>query len=400
MSSLSISNVNKIFRSSNRGQVHAVRDLSMRIDDGQIMALLGSSGCGKSSTLRMIAGFESVTSGEIRVGEKLINRLEPAARNVAMAFEAYALYPPLTVEKNIAFALLRNKESAAVIKRKVAEIAQRLEITDLLQRYPTGLSGGQQQRVSLARALIRPADLYLLDEPMSQLEPQLRATLRGRIKEYLVEHQLTTVFVTHDQTEAIAMADRIAVMDGGVLQQYGTPRELEDEPANLFVASFIGEPPMNLLAGSVADSADGLALDIHGEGEPIRLHMPQGVHSDAMHRELATDRQVTVGIRAHRMLVGEQPAGAASAGDFVARVTSNQWLGDQSHIGLDINGNRIFLVTENPLDAHTGDQVRLHWPVEHLHVFDSKSTNALFHGGVPRSSAATRTPQTSEALGA
>ncbi len=383
MSSLTLSNVNKVFSTGRRSTVHAVRDLSMKIADGEIMALLGSSGCGKSSTLRMIAGFESITDGEIRVGETLINRLEPHARNVAMAFEAYALYPPLTVRKNIAFALLRNKEPQAVIDRKVQQIAERLEITDLLDRYPGGLSGGQQQRVSLARALIRAADLYLLDEPMSQLEPQLRATLRGRIKEYLLANNLTTVFVTHDQTEAVAMADRIAVMNDGVLQQFGTPNELENRPANLFVASFIGEPPMNLLAGSVAESDGRLAFRIHGEGDDVHLSLPRDAATGAMHGALEVGRKVTVGIRAHRMIIdrGEHPTGGDEG--IAATVTSNQWLGDQSHIGLSVNGNRIFLVTEHPLDARVGDGLRLRWPVAHLHVFDSSTTASLFHGGEP-----------------
>ncbi|WP_435105845.1 ABC transporter ATP-binding protein [Arhodomonas sp. AD133] len=385
MSSVSIDNVNKVFGTSKGNGVHAVRDLSMGIDDGEIIALLGSSGCGKSSTLRMIAGFETVTDGEIRVGERLINRLPPAERNVAMAFEAYALYPPLTVEKNIAFALVRNREPRSVVDRKVREIAERLEITDILERYPAGLSGGQQQRVSLARALIRPAELYLLDEPMSQLEPQLRATLRGRIKEYLLEHRLTTVFVTHDQTEAIALADRIAVMDGGVLQQFGTPKALEDRPANLFVASFIGEPPMNLLSGRVAESADGLAIDIDSEGadEPACLKFPDSPETRRMGEGLAPGQGVTVGIRAHRMTVGaDDPAGGA-AGRLTAEVTSNQWLGDQSHLGLSLNGKRIFAVSRLPLDVRLSDRVTLSWPVAHLHVFDAGSTRALFHGGDP-----------------
>ncbi|KAB7572076.1 ABC transporter ATP-binding protein, partial [Verminephrobacter sp. Larva24] len=211
MASLSLQDVSKIYTRKGRADNWAVKSVSMAIDDGEIIALLGSSGCGKTSTLRMIAGFESVSQGSIRIGDKTVNALAPAERNVAMAFEGYALYPPLTVYDNIAFGLLRGKVARDEVRRRVRHVAELLEIADILERYPPMLSGGQQQRVSLARALVRPADLYLLDEPMSQLEPQLRALLRGRIKDYLIAHRMTSVFVTHDQTEAVALADRIAV---------------------------------------------------------------------------------------------------------------------------------------------------------------------------------------------
>jgi multiple sugar transport system ATP-binding protein len=230
MATLTLDHVSKIYGHGGKNALRAVQDVSMAIRDGEIVGLLGSSGCGKTSTLRMIAGFEDVSEGEVRVGERVVNRLAPAQRNVAMAFEGYALYPPLTIRDNIAFGLLRNRRPKAEVEAKVRQIAELLEIGDILERYPPTISGGQQQRVSLARALVRDADLHLLDEPMGQLEPRLRAVLRARIKDWLIERKLTTIIVTHDQTEALALCDRIAVMEAGVLLQLATPQDLKDRP--------------------------------------------------------------------------------------------------------------------------------------------------------------------------
>ena len=277
MAQLTLDRVSKIYGQHGSSPVLAVDAVDMAIEDGEIVGLLGSSGCGKTSTLRMIAGFEDVTSGEIALGGRVINQLAPARRNVAMAFEGYALYPPLRVRDNIGFALLRSRHPRAEVEAKVKEIADLLEISDILERYPPTISGGQQQRTSLARALIRDADSFLLDEPMSQLEPQLRAILRARIKDWLISRKMTTVFVTHDQTEAIALADRIAVMEKGVLEQFATPAELMERPATLFVASFIGEPPMNIFAARVARSGRGEHDHCSGRTRRCRL---RGAFSD------------------------------------------------------------------------------------------------------------------------
>ncbi len=230
MAMLEIQNVDKVYRSRGKAPVHAVRALDMAVKKGEIVALLGSSGCGKTSTLRMIAGFESVSSGAIALSQRRIDDLPPAKRGVAMAFEGYSLYPPLTVRENIAFALKAQQLSRSEISRRVEAIARLVEIEDILDRFPRSISGGQQQRVSLARALVRDADLYLLDEPMGQLEPQLRSVLRGRIKGLLAERGMTAIFVTHDQTEASALADRIAVMEDGILQQFASEKELKSRP--------------------------------------------------------------------------------------------------------------------------------------------------------------------------
>ncbi len=388
MPSLTLEKVNKFYRLKRNESVHAVKDFSLAASEGQIVALLGSSGCGKTSILRMVAGFETVSSGSIRLGERQLNSLRPADRNVAMAFEGYALYPPLSVFENLAFALKRSELSRQEISHRVHEIAELLEITDILERRPLGLSGGQQQRVSLARALLRTPGLYLLDEPMSQLEPQLRAVLRTRIKEYLLRRSVTTVFVTHDQTEALALADRVAVMEEGVLQQYGTPFELENRPVNLFVGAFIGEPPMNILDMEVTRVDDGVvhfAVADQGSLEPLPFDLPAAWLTDAMRGALRPGRKLYLGIRAHQVrFVESHDSGTPQDPSQVidVQVQSNQWLGDQSHLALSAGGRTLIAVSAAIVPFAAGTRTKVQLPKEHLHIFDAVSTNALFHGQI------------------
>ncbi|WP_428377007.1 ABC transporter ATP-binding protein [Lichenicoccus sp.] len=373
MSTLTLSELSKVYPGSGE---RSVDDVSMAIRDGEIIALLGSSGCGKTSTLRMVAGFESVTSGTIRLGETVINRLKPSERNVAMAFEGYALYPPLKVRDNIAFSLLRGRTPKAEIDRRVNAVSDMLELGPMLEKFPPNLSGGQQQRVSLARALVRNASAYLLDEPMSQLEPQLRALLRARIKDHMTLHRMTTVIVTHDQTEAIALSDRVAVMDKGVLQQFGTPDDLRERPANLFVASFIGEPPMNLYTAAVGDGELVVLDECH---EPaFRIPCQPG--------EFAGRRQLGIGIRPHRVHLSEADgAGDGSgnaAGSAIVRgeVLSNHWLGDHSHAGIGIGGCFLIAVADRHVEARVGSQAVLRIPRDAIHIFDEQTGLAVAHG--------------------
>ena len=381
MAAVSIHQLNKIYGVGRRQQVLAVKQLNMQIADGEIIGLLGSSGCGKSSTLRMIAGLESISSGQIRIGERQINKLPAGQRNVAMAFEGYALYPPLNVRDNIAFSLLRNKAPKAKIEQQVQAIAKLLDIEDILQRFPPNLSSGQQQRVSLARALVRTADLYLLDEPMSQLEPQLRAILRARIKDYLIRHNMTTVFVTHDQTEAIALADRIAVMEEGVLQQFASPDELRDRPSNLFVASFIGEPPMNIFAGQVAADASGIRLQVFDDVGQIAftLSLPAALVSAAAQTALSDQRPIYLGIRPHKIRLNTDNHDAAMM-SVSGTVVSSQWLGDQTHIGIERGRCVLIAVTDGSLEVALNSQINAALPVDALHIFDQASQRVILHG--------------------
>jgi multiple sugar transport system ATP-binding protein len=376
MTSLTLDQVTKIYKAKRTPAVRAVDAVDMLVEDGEIVGLLGSSGCGKTSTLRMIAGFEDVTMGEIRAGERVLNDLAPAARNIAMAFEGYALYPPLRIRDNIAFGLLKDRRSRGEVDAKVGEIAHLLDIEGILERYPPTLSGGQQQRVSLARALARQADVHLLDEPMSQLEPQLRAILRARIKDYLIQNRLTTIFVTHDQTEALALADRIAVMDDGTLQQYGTGDDLKDRPANLYVASFIGEPPMNVFRTLARRGADSHRLDLQGTEDSTAsvLKLPAGAAAD---RDLADGRKLALGIRPHQIRLGSFPEfGPVLKG----KVASNQWLGDQTHIGIETGGRLVIAVSGSSVTAPLDSDLEITLPLTHLHLFDGDSGIALQHG--------------------
>jgi multiple sugar transport system ATP-binding protein len=364
---LSIKNVDKIYAGRGKGPVHAVKNLNMDVERGEIVALLGSSGCGKTSTLRMIAGFEEVTRGDIVVGARRVNEMPPARRKVAMAFEGYSLYPPLTVRDNIAFALKSSRIGSKEVERSVADIARLLDIEGILDRYPTTISGGQQQRASLARALVRQADLYLLDEPMGQLEPRLRAVLRGRLKSLLVNRRMTSIFVTHDQTEANALADRVAVMEGGVLQQFASQKDLRERPSNLFVATFVGEPPMNVFEANV----------LHGDGTCFGIDDgPTLDFADAdalrVRNAIGEREKVVIGVRPHAVRLGAGPGNG--------RVVSNQWLGDQSHLAMRVAGKLIVAVTHAPIPAKVGDNVQFGVSARDLHVFDMHTTAAIAHG--------------------
>ena len=371
---LGLDAVDKVYRPKRRDPVHAVKALTMNVRPGETVALLGSSGCGKTSTLRMIAGFEAVTQGAIAIKGRAIHQLPPAKRNVAMAFEGYSLYPPLTVRDNIAFALKSARLPKSEENKRVQDIAALLEITDILDRYPSSISGGQQQRASLARALVRQAALYLLDEPMGQLEPQLRAILRGRLKHYLRERGMTSVLVTHDQTEANALADRIAVMEGGVLQQIATPRELKDRPANLFVGTFIGEPPMNVFAAR-PETRNGRVRFVIADGEGLAFDYAEAEVGAAVRAALASRRSVMLGIRPHAIRLGQ-------AG-LKAKVLSNQWLGDQSHIAAGVAGRTMVAVAHQRLDARVGEEIPFRVAGTDLHLFDPDSGGIIAHGGNP-----------------
>jgi len=349
--------------------VHAVQDITMEVEKGEIIALLGSSGCGKTSTLRMIAGFEETSRGTIELAGRQVQNLPPVRRNVAMAFEGYSLYPTVTVGENIAFALKAAKLPAAEVASRVKEVTEMLEITDILDRYPTSVSGGQQQRASLARALIRDADLHLLDEPMGQLEPQLRTLLRGRIKYYIKERGLTAILVTHDQTEANALADRIAVMEGGLLQQYATPQQIKDTPANLFTGTFVGEPPMNVFAARAQAAAGQLQLDL---GEGLQLSYSADAFAPEVRDALLSRRDIMLGVRPYA--VHRSDDGAA------AQVVANQWLGDQTHIAASFAGGTIVLVEHDRADVSVGDAITVRLAPENLHVFDTDTGAAISHG--------------------
>lgn len=365
---LRLSAVDKFYGPIGKG-VHAVQGINMDVAKGEIIALLGSSGCGKTSTLRMIAGFEAVSRGTIRLAGREVQRLAPAQRNVAMAFEGYSLYPTVSVRENIAFALKNLRLPQAEMDKRVGHVAEMLEITDILDRFPSSISGGQQQRASLARALVRDADLHLLDEPMGQLEPQLRTLLRGRIKHYIKDRGLTAILVTHDQTEANALADRIAVMEGGVLQQYGTPDQIKERPANLFTGTFVGEPPMNVFPASVTSQGGTLRFDLK---DGLDLSYAEGDFAPQVRQMMLSRKDVVIGVRPYA--VRRAQTGAP------ARVAVNQWLGDQSHIAASFAGKSIVLVEHDRARLAEGDPIAIAIRSDDLHIFDASTGMALSHG--------------------
>jgi multiple sugar transport system ATP-binding protein len=267
------------------GDTPAVRDLSIKVGEGEFVVLVGPSGCGKTTALRMVAGLEEITEGEVRIGDRVVNDLAPRDRDIAMVFQNYALYPHKTVYENLAFGLRMRKVPKEEQRRRVEEIARKLGLADMLNRRPAQLSGGQRQRVAMGRAIVREPKAFLMDEPLSNLDAKLRVQMRAEIARIQKALQVTTLYVTHDQVEAMTMGDRVAVMRDGVLQQVDTPQKLYDSPANLFVASFVGSPPMNLFEATVEQGGTQLAF-----GE-TRLDL--GARSL---RDLA-GRRIVVGIR-------------------------------------------------------------------------------------------------------
>src|SRR5579875_4233994 len=320
----------------------AVKELSITIADGEFVILVGPSGCGKTTTLNMIAGLEDISSGELRIDGKRVNEKAPKDRDIAMVFQSYALYPHMTVRQNIAFPLTLAKKKKAEIAEKVEEIARILDLTDLLDRKPSQLSGGQRQRVAMGRAIVRQPKAFLMDEPLSNLDAKLRVQMRAEIARLQRRLGTTTVYVTHDQTEAMTLGTRVAVLSGGVLQQVAPPTELYRRPANLFVAGFIGSPPMNLIDARL-ERGDGGPLVVFG---PHRLRVPPSVLAGHSGLDRYLGEPVVVGIRPEHLadaaLAGAPPAGPAggpapggpAAGESVIElpISLREELGSEVHL--------------------------------------------------------------------
>jgi multiple sugar transport system ATP-binding protein len=300
MASLELRNVQKSYGNS---QIATLKDIALKIDAGEFLILVGPSGCGKSTLMNCIAGLENITGGEILVDGEDISQASPKDRDIAMVFQSYALYPTMTVRDNIAFGLKMRKVPAAKIEEEVARVAKLLQIEPLLERKPSQLSGGQQQRVAMGRALARRPKIYLFDEPLSNLDAKLRVEMRTEIKLMHQRLKTTTVYVTHDQIEAMTLGDKVAVMKDGVIQQFGTPHEIYNNPANLFVASFIGSPPMNFVPLRIRQRDGRWVGVLNGEQGSCELPLP--ITSDDGLR----DRELILGIRPEQ--IGLAPAGSA-----------------------------------------------------------------------------------------
>jgi multiple sugar transport system ATP-binding protein len=356
-----------------QAQPPAVDQLSLAVRDGEFTALLGPSGCGKSTTLRMIAGLESVTAGEIRVGGKLVNELHPKDRGVGLAFENYALYPPLKVRDNLAFNLRAHGLGVKEINRRVDEIARTLQIQELLDLKPVALSSGQKQRVNMARAMIRRPSVLLLDEPLSHLDARLRVELRTEIKRLHAEQRFTTIIVTHDQLEAMALAERIAVMNEGKLQQFDTPLEVFNHPANEFVAGFLGEPPMNIFR-TVVESG---RLVIPGAEFALPI-------TPGMQKLIGSRKELKFGVRPWGIRVGQ----TATAGSVAGKVTVVEDLGDETRVG--VRYGDILILSSIPVTRRyrPGLPVYLNFNEEDLNLFDPTTGERLSDSSNPLRSVA------------
>lgn len=354
------------------GQPFAVDQLDLLCSEGEMLALLGPSGCGKSSTLKMAAGLEELTSGEILFGSRPISRLTPAERNIAMVFEDYCLYPNLTIEENIAFPLNVRAVPAAEQKRRVQDVLSMLGLSGMGEKRVHDLSGGAQQRVAIGRALVRDPDLILFDEPLSHLDGDQKIHLRAEISRLQKSRGVTSILVTHDQTEATAMADRIAIMHNGKLQQVATPGELYARPANVFVANFIGEPPMNLFTGTFRQESHSIAIGIPGvrlEVSPERQALLSQRHSG----------ELIVGVRPEHVAV--KPA---SGGEAAATVTYRETRGDTDTLTLRTTGQEpIVFVSEleGPSAFRMEDPVTIAIKTADVHLFDPETEENLELGG-------------------
>ena len=358
MSTISLRNLTKRF-----GDLVAVDDIDLDIGAGEVLCLLGPSGCGKTTCLRMIAGLEVATAGDVFVAGQRVNDLSPAQRNIAMAFQFYALYPSLTVAENLAYPLHADHLSRAEIDRRVREVARVLGLEDVLNRTPGRLAEGEKQRVSVGRAIIRDPNCFLFDEPLSRLDVQLREVMRGQIKEVLSNLAKATVIVTHDQLEALTMADRIAVMRDGMIEQVATPHEIFARPSNLFVAGFIGTPQMNLLPATYIDSSAGGARFKTG-GQEIRLAMDPAVS------QLPQGGDVTLGIRPRSLGVRDTSAPDTIAG----RVDLIEPMGAETLLHLVEDGHDVRVVVDEAQHFGIGDTVHLQLRAEQTHVFDATHT--------------------------
>ena len=390
MADVQLKEVDKIYE----GGVHAVQDLSLYVKDSEFLVLVGPSGCGKTTALRMVAGLEAITDGTISIGERVVNDLSPKDRDIAMVFQNYALYPHLSVSDNIAFGLRLRKMPKQDINQRVAWAAKLLDLTPYLARKPRELSGGQRQRVAMGRAIVREPQVFLMDEPLSNLDAKLRVQMRAEIAKLQHDLGTTTIYVTHDQVEAMTMGDRVAVMSMGVLQQVDHPQHLYDEPANLFVAGFIGTPPMNLFEGTVHVAGDDVAVTIGRATLPVAPVCVQrypavrgqdgkavvvGIRAEDLHPATARPDYPTVdgsvelvealgsGLMAYFRIDAEsvRPAGAEDV--------------EEAEVAEGIVAARPNLIAHFPprLDLRLGDTVPIAVDTAGLHFFDRESGAAL-----------------------
>ncbi len=345
------------------GEVTAVEDFNLEIQDGEFMVFVGPSGCGKTTSLRMIAGLEEITSGTLKIGDRVVNDVPPKDRDIAMVFQSYALYPHMTVRDNLAFGLKLRKIDKKEIERRVNEAAGILDLGKYLDRKPKELSGGQRQRVALGRAIVREPAVFLMDEPLSNLDAKLRVQTRAEIARLHQRLKTTIVYVTHDQVEAMTMGQRIAVMSQAKLQQVGSPQELYDRPNNKFVAGFIGSPAMNFIPVTLDGSGEGATLKAEGIEIPVAPAFREGIQA-------ASGRDFIVGVRPEHWDVvptGTQTAGVQARADVV------EYLGNEELLHIQVAGQDLVAIVSSERRVRPGDIVTLHIPLDKMHLFDAET---------------------------
>ncbi|GAM62100.1 maltose/maltodextrin transport ATP-binding protein malK [Vibrio ishigakensis] len=370
MASVKLQEINKVYENG----FHALHDINLDIQDGEFMVLVGPSGCAKSTMLRMVAGLESVSDGDLSIGEQLCNDVAPKDRGIAMVFQNYALYPHMTAYENMAFGLETAKKPKAEIEQRVAEAAELLEITDLLSRKPKQMSGGQRQRVALGRAMVRKPEVFLFDEPLSNLDAKLRVSMRMRISK--LHQQLkqagnpaTMIYVTHDQVEAMTMGDRVCIMNKGRLMQVDTPMEVYHNPKNKFVAEFIGSPAMNMLPGTLVKAGDSMSVSI----EELSLSLPQGKQTQA---SLWEDKSVYLGIRPEHLELSDSSDKEAIA----ATIMAVEELGSEKFLHTQADGHTLvckLINHETPLSV--GEICHLRLNMTKCHLFDESTEFNIFY---------------------
>ncbi len=351
-----------------------VKNFDLEIKDKEFVVLVGPSGCGKSTVLRMIAGLEEVTSGEIFIGKKCVNNLEPKDRNIAMVFQNYALYPHMTVRKNMEFALKLRKISSDVIRKKIEEVAEILDIKELLNKKPKDLSNGQKQRVALGKAMVRDADIFLLDEPFSSLDANLRIKMRAEILRLHETLQKTFIYVTHDQTEAMTMGDRIVVMRNGYIQQIATAQELYDKPESVFIAGFIGMIQMNLFDAFILKKDDRLAIKI---GEYVFFIPTSKIVLNDL--KYYVNREVVVGLRCEDIHVDDVFLDLYKENLFSAKIDTIEFLGSEKILYFNFEGNRLVAKVLGVVDVKRGDELKFVFNLNRMHIFDKKTEKAICH---------------------
>jgi len=365
MASVSIRHVDKAY-----GPTVVMKGIDLEVADGEFVVLVGASGCGKSTLLRMIAGLEPITAGEIAIGGERVNELEPRERDIAMVFQSYALYPHLNVRSNLAFSLELRKTPAAEIEAKCKQTAGVLDLAQLLDRYPRQLSGGQRQRVAMGRAIVRQPRVFLFDEPLSNLDAKLRIAMRTEIRALHQRLGATSIYVTHDQVEAMTMADRMVVMNGGRIEQIGAPLEVYDRPGTLYVARFIGAPSINVFEGSV--EADGAQARLRTRGGQ-HIALPWFVESG----HAAPGRAISAALRPEHLAI-------TADGSLHGTVSVVENLGHETYIYVDTADGRVCVLAERSLRLPPGAAVSLAPVVEALHLFDAPSGQRIDAGDARR----------------